>query len=62
MNLLALFIDLANRNPADAEIEAMINTQPENIREAIFANDSTQLKQVISTKKIFANEVQVTLY
>lgn len=62
MNLITLFIDLANRTPDDVNISYVINSQPLNIRDAINTGDNAKLKHIISNKKLYANEVHVTVY
>lgn len=62
MNLISLFIDLANRTPDDASIIDVISSQPLNVRDAIYASDNAKLKQIVSNKKLYANEVHVAIY
>lgn len=59
---MTLFIDLANRTPDDASISDVINSQPVYLRDAINASDNAKLKQIISNKKLYANEVHVAVY
>lgn len=62
MSLLNLFIDLATKIPGDTSIENTIDSQHVNIRDAIKSNDNTRLKQFISDKQNYANEVHVAVY
>jgi len=62
MNILNLLEGLANAAPNSSEINELMNIQPENIRNAIKCNNSTELKILISSNQDYANETGVTLY
>jgi len=62
MSALDLFIRLANNLPGGNDLVNVIGAQPNDVIEAIKSNDSEMLKSCLSNKKIYSNEVDVTVF